>query len=129
MHFRLRNLGIATGIVITIVLLMTLALVWVSSAHDQLQKPVMDGQPINYWLERMGAGDDRNQIRDRLVSIGPPVAAPLLAALNDSPSPPSLLKLKVSSLLAGRFPAVEHWLWQRRPSSRWMAAYTRMARS
>lgn len=120
MHFGRRNLIITVGLLMGVVLLTT-ALLWESSAHSQLQKPVMAGQPIGHWLERMGSGDDRDEIRRRLVSIGPPVTAPLLAALNDRPSP---LKIRATQLLGGRFPAVERWLWRRRPSSRWMAAYT-----
>jgi HEAT repeat protein len=111
-----RNLGIVMGVAF----LATGVFLWRSSDHRQLQKPVMDGQPIGYWLDRMGAADNREELRDRLVALGPPVTPPLLTALDDKPSP---LNVKATELLIGRFPAVAQRLFRRKYSSRWMAAY------
>src|ERR1043166_2697246 len=122
MRSQRRTFTITTCVVVGMVSLTTGALLlWSSGRLRQLQKPVMDGRPITYWLERMASGDDEVEIRRRLVSLGPPVVPPLLAALDDRPSP---LKLKATRLLWGRFPAVDKWLWRRRYSSRDMAAYT-----
>lgn len=126
MHFRRRNSVIIAGVVMGVVLLVMSGLLWESSEPRQLQKPVMDGQPINYWLQRMGLGEERVEIRQRLVSIGPRITAPLLAALNDKPLSRRQMELRVklTNLLHGRLPAVQRWLWGHRPSARWMAAYT-----
>jgi HEAT repeat protein len=98
------------------------AVAWlVFAPPSPLDRPVMDGQPIYYWLERMGSGDDRNQIRDRLVCLAPEVVPPLLAALEYRPS---AIQVKISPFLEAHFPAAFRWLWRRGPSLNWMAAYT-----
>ena len=108
-----------------IILLLVGGLLWLTFGHQSpLERPVLEGKPIGYWLELMGTdiNNDRDQIRDRLVSLGPLVIPPLLAALEDQPS--SLKKKITTPFFLNHLPAVAKWLWRRRPSASWMAAYT-----
>ncbi len=111
-------------------LLVGVLLCFALSQKGPLERPVLEGKPIGHWLELMGSdGGNRVAIRDRLVTLGPAAIPPLLAALEDRPS---AMRVKVSSQIWGlvanhhpsAVPSVQRLLWPRRPSSRWMAAYT-----
>lgn len=92
------------------------------SPDRQLEKPILDGRPITYWLQHMSSsGADRDGIRTRLVALGPSVSAPLLAVLDYKPSS---IRLKASRNVQRWSPAVANWLRPKEHMPRWMAAYT-----
>jgi HEAT repeat protein len=96
---------------------------WIAIGVEKpLAEPVMNGKPIVYWLEIMATTDRTEEIQDKLVSLGPSVTRPLLAALHYRPSP---WKLKVAGLFYGRFPhQVQRWLLH---GSRSVHSYSAMA--
>src|SRR3954470_17160395 len=69
-------------------LLLPLAgLVWFAAVHQSdLKRPILEGKPVEYWLRMMNQSGNWEIIRDRLVSLGPAVIPPLIAALEDHPS-------------------------------------------
>lgn len=116
--FRLPRKAFAAAFVASVVLVGS-ALWLASNSKSPLEQPIMEGQSIIHWLEIMATTDRTEEIQERLFSLGPRVIPPLLAALNDRPSP---LKMKVTQLLGGRIPAFDRWLWRRPHAFRYMAA-------
>src|ERR1044072_3569059 len=68
-------------------LLIAGAFCWVRLSDRELTKPILDGRPITFWLNEMGVGDHREEIRARLLALGPTIKRPLLAALYAIRSP------------------------------------------
>ena len=85
-----------------------------------LDRPVMDGKSISYWLPYLyGPGlksTDYKDDEDRLLALGPAIVPLLLIALEDRPS---LLRLKAEPFFQHHFPAVARTLWPRWPNERY----------
>src|SRR6267378_4278255 len=114
-----RRLWFCAAIVVSL-----LGSLWFAFAHQSdLERPVLEGKPIGYWMAYMASdrNDDRDAVRDRLNALGPMVVAPLLAALHDRPS---AIQLKITPFLYDHFPAVARWLYRRPQHNGSMAAYT-----
>src|SRR3989442_14075320 len=104
--------------------LFTGSALWIAIGVEKpLAEPVMNGKPIVYWLEIMATTDRTEEIQDKLVSLGPSVTRPLLAALNYRPSP---WRLKLAGLFYGRLPhpVLQRWLLH---GSRSVHSYSDMA--